>query len=1187
MSYLFDLEDFGTFCRASKDNIIKSMHREVEYNKELYYEQYGTYDGYTPKQETLYFNTDGSISIYLFDNNLNTKTLFDIGRFCCTEEGEIGNIMRYILENAKSKLGLFPNIDTDTFYWDSNNQSCRWRPIEETCPFDTYKIALNPVFDDGALFNFEKNDKSCSLTIDFSYLFKFDCETLSKLIVTPDTDANTLQKIKDLEIQLAEANTECETISSNLTLTIDEFNNTPYSLEKNGIYYCIDEDNGGLNQLENLLGPLKFKKFINGEPEAYTSSDVTDFMTLNNQSISNFNKELMYECSIPYGTKSELKHNIDKLTDELFDCQLNVSLLEQQLLDAKETTTQSVSCASPINNLESLDISITLDVIESDGSVKTVTEIPLLQEIGDGNLYDYLVEKQENSGFYFCSLPKSTETWTTGCTSLMAYELTAPNGLPNTETNLNVSTCNTVKDSLLTDLLFESPFGTTEADVKAFNETLHKQSFASNWINFSYFISDETIIEQIKNKKIKLSISVNNSCGYICVYIDNIKMTKECVNGESKKITISKSPGFELEKIIDNKKSWVNNTIRVNREFEIENINNLTVFRKTDYDVDDERLIINTKEIDLNINIASAIENDVQCFINDNPSILESVPSNDCGCLLECYEDVFQIIDYYDAVDQGIIPPISDEEDLITLSRTVRDAWLKALNELMLATAPYLDIINGIQTVNPSEDTMTTYRATRDAYIKALGEFNFASGGGYIEGLTVNEDLGPIANTAYTYNNFTSFEKIAPQMFNTKCGRIFKMSFASEGFIYFVETPEKELKVFWVNSDFAPKNTTWIDISGFAQQDYYLTGGTPIYPREKASYYCKFLPLNNYVSWAQMNHFHYQNNNNAAHNEWINSVENSFFIEWDDKKGKCMTNMYKEVVPEQFSMHYPIISKNFWKFYEDNGTPTINPDPYAECQIDTIFRNYSSTACTINPWPNDDIASLYRTYRNENNKLASEIITSLTRQPEFPIYVIDPLTNMAPDETNGIIPVKVTTTIRKDSLDGEIVFKEEYVLNNTGSTCTYCQPISDSITKLTAYVGITDPNSAYWNPNAKHWDFINDCSSSEFGTLLSGSTSTLPLAGASDNGVDRNWQFDKDYYIHFDVVNNNTNEVYFVTNNDYNLRDRHMPIICPSSASTQTFDINTALSSITTFTNTILGEIQDDLDDALNNCTIC
>ena len=84
-------------------------------------------------------------------------------------------------------------------------------------------------------------------------------------------------------------------------------------------------------------------------------------------------------------------------------------------------------------------------------------------------------------------------------------------------------------------------------------------------------------------------------------------------------------PGFELDKIRDNKKSWINNTSLVNRDFEIFNAKGVNPIRQTNYDTEDERLVLNTKEIDLDINLAAAIETDVWCYISDNPCLLTGV----------------------------------------------------------------------------------------------------------------------------------------------------------------------------------------------------------------------------------------------------------------------------------------------------------------------------------------------------------------------------------------------------------------------------------------------------------------------------------------------------------------------------------------------------------------------------------
>ena len=91
-------------------------------------------------------------------------------------------------------------MDITNFIWNPENQSCRWKPIQDVCEtIDVKKIVLNPIDDDGALFTVENGDKTCDLTIEFSYLFKYDCDILSSLLVKPEINPETLEKIKYLE----------------------------------------------------------------------------------------------------------------------------------------------------------------------------------------------------------------------------------------------------------------------------------------------------------------------------------------------------------------------------------------------------------------------------------------------------------------------------------------------------------------------------------------------------------------------------------------------------------------------------------------------------------------------------------------------------------------------------------------------------------------------------------------------------------------------------------------------------------------------------------------------------------------------------------------------------------------------------------------------------------------------------
>jgi hypothetical protein len=46
----------------------------------------------------------------------------------------------------------------------------------------------------------------------------------------------------------------------------------------------------------------------------------------------------------------------------------------------------------------------------------------------------------------------------------------------------------------------------------------------------------------------------------------------------------------------------------------------VVTIRQTNYNINDTRLVLNSKEVDLDISIASGIEHDVWCYIVDNPS---------------------------------------------------------------------------------------------------------------------------------------------------------------------------------------------------------------------------------------------------------------------------------------------------------------------------------------------------------------------------------------------------------------------------------------------------------------------------------------------------------------------------------------------------------------------------------------
>jgi hypothetical protein len=395
--------------------------------------------------------------------------------------------------------------------------------------------------------------------------------------------------------------------------------------------FCITEPDG-LTEWNRILGYVNYQKFINGDPTSYTCEQVATLYKLQETNGAVY----LTECTTPFGTKTSIKNQIDTKVKEQTNCNAEIARLNAQLTSLLNQPVTQTSCKTILDALETLDVSFVLDVVESDGSLTTVLEQELFPSIGSGNLYDYLLEKQDSSGFYICGTPNQEElVWADAdeCYSIIYrkdefYGPSAPLGFYLFECTgritmgdvCNVSSCRFTKDMLGRGLYNQSGYDFTE--IETFKASLSPKVFSSQWLKYSEVITDTNILETIANKKIKISLKVNNTCSDICVMLDDIKLNKECVNGTEGAVTLTKSPGFNLTKIVDNKKAWNSNTSYVNREFVISNATGGTTIRNTDYGVLDERLVINTKEIDLNMNIASAIETDVWCYVNDNNDIL-------------------------------------------------------------------------------------------------------------------------------------------------------------------------------------------------------------------------------------------------------------------------------------------------------------------------------------------------------------------------------------------------------------------------------------------------------------------------------------------------------------------------------------------------------------------------------------
>jgi hypothetical protein len=312
--------------------------------------------------------------------------------------------------------------------------------------------------------------------------------------------------------------------------------------------------------------------------------------------------------------------------DYLF--KVNCESLSKIILNTTKGTSLQ-GCTRPVDVFQNLDVSLVLEVYSGTSWINLYEESVFLP-IGEDNLYNYLVDRPNSSGFYVCGQAATSETWATGCVPLTYLEFVQETQNLAVDAQSNVLVCNNIKQNLYDELFRQSGYSGLTAGETTFRQSLYSTVFSSDWLRYTTTITDETLLQTINNKKIRFSLKLNTYCGDICVLMDNISMNKNCDKLMRTDVFISRSPGFDLQKVVDNKKSWVNTNSVVNKNFEILTVSDTNPIRVTDYDSNDERLVINTKEIDLDISVASAIEYDVWKYLEDNTCTLTGLTFTAC-----------------------------------------------------------------------------------------------------------------------------------------------------------------------------------------------------------------------------------------------------------------------------------------------------------------------------------------------------------------------------------------------------------------------------------------------------------------------------------------------------------------------------------------------------------------------------
>jgi hypothetical protein len=137
-------------------------------------------------------------------------------------------------------------------------------------------------------------------------------------------------------------------------------------------------------------------------------------------------------------------------------------------------------------------------------------------------------------------------------------------------------------------------------------EPITSRDFEVSWKRYSIVVNSD-LVEYF----LKFNLNFSNFKFGLCAYIDNVKLTKICAIQRERCVLIPSRFGFEFERVLDNKKSWVKSDTKIQRKF---NYNST----ETNYFESDSRLIFNTKELELHLNPIKYIENDVFDYYSYN-----------------------------------------------------------------------------------------------------------------------------------------------------------------------------------------------------------------------------------------------------------------------------------------------------------------------------------------------------------------------------------------------------------------------------------------------------------------------------------------------------------------------------------------------------------------------------------------
>jgi hypothetical protein len=529
----------------------------------------------------------GDIEVYIVDQNYPNGIELSLTEYCCN-----------LLNDVE-----FPSITGFTYSWDDDYGKCKWLKSVDCNNLPTFNVTLNPQLQngDGVGANFKVDSgENCVLEVKFDYMFHFNCEDVLAVSATTDSLGNYGNaQLDSLYEQLANQTTILNNAQSDIDGLDIEFS---YVIPYEPTFLCVTEAGVPLLRqlIENFFTPSStaWQEYLNGGITAeelelsgvsinfYISSEEPEVQDLY-YTFCNNGQELI-DNNLTYLSTIQNNNQIIENTQN----QISVTQAQIDFILANNPDV----CLTETDVFERLNIGMSIDIQnpQSESLVDTIYSQQIFN-VGQDNLLQHFINNTGFTGFYLGGY-KGVDCTSTACDALakvMVEQLIAQGDA------LELFTGDTIgqKYTQLINLIGENYFD-------------------SGWLRFETVINDPVAISGITNQLINLSVQVLDHCANFSILIDRIEINQICERKVNDDILVSTNPKFNITKVIDNKKSWVANITPEDRYYNLP-------LRLTDYDTNHHRLVINTKETDLNVSIANGIETDIWCYVNENQCILK------------------------------------------------------------------------------------------------------------------------------------------------------------------------------------------------------------------------------------------------------------------------------------------------------------------------------------------------------------------------------------------------------------------------------------------------------------------------------------------------------------------------------------------------------------------------------------